>query len=71
MNIDYEHLEPWQRRVMDELVELDIKVKKLRAMLVSTQFRTLEEVDRDLLETQFCAMETYRRILEMRVKRFK
>lgn len=71
MNKKFEKLELWQQRVLDELVELDIKVRKLRAMLVSTQFQTLEETDRDLLEAQFCAMEAYRRILEMRVKRFK
>ena len=70
MNKKYEEMQPWQQRVMDELTELDIKIKKLHAFLCTYSFNSLADEDKRLLNTQYFAMSTYREILEMRINRF-
>ena len=71
MNMKYEDMQPWQQRVVDELTELDIKVRKLQAFQCSTGYDCLSEDNRKLLRMQYFAMSTYKEILEMRIIRFE
>ena len=71
MNMKYEDMQPWQRRVVDELTELDIKERKLQAFQSSTGYDCLSEDNRKLLRMQYFAMSAYKEILEMRIIRFE
>lgn len=62
---------PHQQRVVDELKELKDKRTKLLAFIQeSEQFKTLDQVDKDLLTEQYEAMVWYDVILTKRIERF-
>lgn len=66
-------MEAYQERVIAEKEELDSKLSKLKDFCFgddTTIFNKLTPVDRDLLESQFTAMEEYSRILGKRISRF-
>ena len=61
---------PYQQRVVEEQVALDIKVEALNTFLEGEQFLTLPEIDQNLLIKQVNLMEEYSHILGERIKRF-
>lgn len=61
---------PYQQRVVEEQVALDIKVEALNTFLEGEQFLTLPEIDQNLLIKQVNLMEEYSYILGERIKRF-
>jgi hypothetical protein len=67
---DQQTPQPHQQRVIDELVELDKKIKKLFSFAGSDIYNSLEEADRTLLDIQLSIMDTYSQVLRKRVSRF-
>lgn len=62
---------PHQQRVVDELKELkDKRTKLLEFIQHSDVFKTLEQIDKDLLTEQYEAMVWYDVILTKRIERF-
>lgn len=61
---------PYQQRVIDEKVELDEKIAKLEAFLITPTFLDLGINDRILLNRQCDAMRAYSDILGRRIERF-
>jgi hypothetical protein len=62
-----------EKRVVIEKRELDEKLSKLKAFCFDPRSPTFDKLppeDRDLLEDQYTAMETYSRILGKRIARF-
>lgn len=66
-------MQPHEQRVVTEKQELDEKLGKLKEFCFGEGkiFRTLDPVDRDLLESQYTAMAEYSRLLGSRIARFK
>ncbi len=64
-------LQPHERRVIDECVELSNRRSKLSTFICSSQFLELEPVDRVLLTEQSSAMLEYELVLAKRIDRFK
>jgi hypothetical protein len=61
---------PHQQRVLDEKVELDERLKKLSAFVVTDAFNRLDSTDRELLLEQEDAMTTYSDVLGRRIANF-
>lgn len=61
---------PYQQRVVEEQVALDVKISFLNTFLEGEQFLTLPEIDQNLLIKQVNLMEEYSYILGERIKRF-
>lgn len=61
---------PHQKRVVDELAELQEKVNKLITYVGTNSFQGLSHIDRHLLTTQLDAMRVYGNILVMRIDHF-
>lgn len=62
---------PHEQRVVDELKELKDKRTKLLSFIQhSDVFKTLEQIDKDLLTEQYEAMTWYDVILTKRIERF-
>lgn len=64
-------LQPYQQRVMDEMVELNERKSRLDKFIVAESFLSLDKTDQGLLLAQSEAMGAYLRILGLRVLRFK
>jgi hypothetical protein len=67
-------MQPHEERVVAEKQELDAKIEKLKTFCFgdnNTTFRTLLPIDRELLESQYTAMQQYTVILARRIARFK
>ncbi|BAQ22950.1 hypothetical protein AU156_gp152 [Edwardsiella phage PEi20] len=60
----------FQSRVVDEHSELSLKINALRAFTVGAVFKTLEDIDKELLLRQLDTMSAYQHILEKRIARF-
>lgn len=55
-------------RLFNEFTELNVKVTKLREFLTDEdKMKDINQLNRDLLITQFKAMETYASILSIRI----
>lgn len=65
-------MQPHEERVIAEKRDLDEKLAKLKDFCFGDGkvFRTLEPIDRDLLENQYTVMEQYSKILGKRIDRF-
>lgn len=64
-------MKPYQIRVHAEKMELDDKVEKLKAFLMSEQYQdALPIEDRSLLFAQASIMMAYAEILQKRIERF-
>lgn len=61
---------PYQQRVVDEKVELDIKLKKLISFFDTQIFFQLPEVERNRLTMQSYMMKEYSTILGERIEAF-
>lgn len=61
---------PHQQRVLDEKAELDERLKKLSAFVITDAFNRLDSTDRELLLEQEDAMTTYSDVLTRRIKNF-
>lgn len=60
--------EPWQQRVLTEKSELNDKIMKLAAFLVTEGFLKLDLAEQNRLERQQEAMIAYRSILTERIE---
>jgi len=66
------HLEPWQQRVVAELVELKDKIGKLSMFMQSESFKALADGQaKHLLEQQYMCMTSYAEVLQERISLFK
>lgn len=64
-------MKDYQRRVVDEKADLELKYRKLSAFIESSKdFKMLPEFDRTLLKNQAQTMTTYIAILAARIIRF-
>ena len=63
-------MQPHEQRVVDEKVELDTRLEKLRAFFTTPIFQELDYHDQWLLKLQENVMSDYSEILETRIARF-
>lgn len=63
-------LKPHEERVLAERAELADKCVKLEAFIASDAFKSVDILDRDLLEEQHNAMTGYLAVLDRRIERF-
>lgn len=63
-------LQPDQQSVVDEKNDLDIKLNSLSEFVSSSIFKSLDELDKDLLIDQLNHMVRYSHILGLRIVRF-
>lgn len=64
-------MEPWQQRVVDEQLQLAVKIEALEKFLTTpSQIDRLDTVNQRLLNEQLAAMHTYNNILRNRINRF-
>jgi len=61
---------PHQKRICDEFLDIEAKLSKLKNFIGTDIFKSLEDVDRHLLEIQLDAMKNYAYILSQRIHRF-
>lgn len=59
-----------EQRVIEENYELQVKIDKLEAFMLTPVFTGLQEEDQLNLQKQFGAMQLYARMLRERIKRF-
>ncbi|WP_333676797.1 hypothetical protein [Dyella sp.] len=67
---DISHLEPWQQRVVAELVELKDKIGKLSMFMQCDTFKHRDEHTKLLLEQQYMCMSSYADVLQERISLF-
>jgi hypothetical protein len=58
----------WEGRIVAERHELETRIEKLRAFIVSEKFATLTPLHRELMHEQVDVMEKYKRILTDRIE---
>ena len=69
--IGMKELQPHEQRVVDEQTELQDKVSKLEAFIVSSPiYQKLDATQQGLLSAQLGAMKAYLEILQLRVASF-
>lgn len=61
----------YQARVKEEYDQLMLKINALSKFLESTKFLTVNEVEQELLFSQFISMKSYAECLEKRIEQFK
>ena len=61
----------YRKRLTEECVQLDEKIKKLDAFILADAFSLLEETDKALLRLQNRSMNSYLEILLLRIERSK
>lgn len=64
-------LQPYQRRVVDEKVDLDVKLTLLNSFLISPRFQAVDEEELGRLRRQASAMQVYSDVLKERIEAFK
>ena len=64
------NLQPHQQRVVEEREDLEERLMKLKVFLTSDVFQTLDDTNKDLLETQAVVMGHYLTILTARIALF-
>lgn len=57
----------FKERLMDEKVELDVKIDKLYDFTISDNFKEIEEIQQSLLIVQLQVMKSYSVILDERL----
>ena len=63
-------MQPFQKRVVDEKHELDVRVGKLADFLKSAAFDALPADEQGRMMRQFCLMEMYSETLDQRISHF-
>jgi gamma-glutamylcysteine synthetase len=63
-------MQEYQKRVLTEEQELREKCQKLALFLLSCGFSNMNEIDQELLKSQYKAMIQYLQILVKRIERF-
>ena len=64
-------MKDYQKRVIAEKTELDIRIIKLTTFIHSDKFSVLNMKERDMLHHQLIAMMEYDKCLCMRIDNFK
>lgn len=63
-------MEAWQNRVYEEATQLQDKIKKLGAFLLTDTFSQLDTKTQELMVRQYAAMSEYLGILVLRIAAF-
>lgn len=63
-------MEAYQQRVISERDQLEEKCNGLYAFLHGEQVKSVDPKARGLLQTQYYAMQVYKRILDQRIENF-
>lgn len=59
----------FKERLIDEQAQLEEKLNKLNAFLMSDKVEAIDDVQKELLQVQAIAMNTYNQCLKERLKR--
>lgn len=68
--MQFDNYQPHQRRVIQEKVELDEKIGRLRSFIGTEVFDKLDEPEQWRLRRQIIAMDQYSEILRQRIAAF-
>lgn len=60
-------MEEYQKRVIDEQIELNLKIPKLEEFIETSTFLNLSSFEKFLLSMQLYHMQQYNRILDARI----
>lgn len=60
----------YQQRVLDEKVELDLKLERLETFLKGEKFKTLDGAEKDRMQRQAAIMRAYSSLLKERIDAF-
>ena len=63
-------MQPHEQRVMDEKAELDARLERLRAFMAGQTFRSIDNLQRDLMARQAAYMSAYSQTLGERIATF-
>ena len=63
-------MEDYQKRALEEQADIEGKIQRLNAFLMSEAYDYLPLIDRSLLNKQYAAMCNYKDILTRRIERF-
>lgn len=63
-------MKDYQKRMVEEKQELDVKRLKLHQFIATDEFLAIDETDRELLFKQAVLMDLYSETLEKRIDRF-
>ena len=63
-------MQDWQKRVVEEQLELAERVERLEAFTKTAQFKGLDRYERELLRCQLLHMEIYLLTLNNRIAHF-
>lgn len=61
-------MQSWKTRLIEEKIDLDAKLERLKAYLESNP--SIDPIDIDLLKQQYAAQKSYSDILSQRIARF-
>lgn len=67
---EHELIEDWEKRLIEELIELAEKTEKLNYFMATKQFLDMKEDHQNLLRIQYDIMNSYMHILIIRVNKF-
>ena len=63
-------MQPHEQRVVDEKTELDARLERLRHFMTTGVFRSLDNLERDLMWRQAAYMSAYSQTLGERIATF-
>ena len=63
-------MQPHEQRVLDEKAELDARLERLRTFMASHVFKSLDNLQRDLMSRQASYMAAYSPTLAERIATF-
>jgi hypothetical protein len=63
-------MQPHEQRVLDEKRELDDRLERLRHFMTTGVFRSLDNLERDLMWRQAAYMSAYSQTLGERIEKF-
>lgn len=63
-------MQEFQKRVVDEKTELDLKISKLESFLDTELFRSLDRDEQVRITQQYVVMKRYSEILQSRINHF-
>lgn len=63
-------MQEFQKRVVDEKTELDLKISKLESFLDTELFRSLDRDEQVRMTQQYVVMKRYSEILQSRINHF-
>ena len=68
-NLIHKQMSDFKERLIDEQAQLEEKLNKLDAFLMSDKVKAVDDVQKALLQVQATAMNTYNQCLKERIER--